>query len=516
MAYIGRDISNLSDRAVLDSITTSATATYNLLLNGVAYVPSSAESLTVSLNGVIQKPQSSYTVSGSTIVFASALTSSDSIDFILAERAITLTTVGTGSVGLNQLSATGTKDATTFLRGDNTFASIETRIAWQSSIKTSDFSASSNEGYWVDTSSNTVTITFPSSPSVGDTIELVDYARSWGTNKISIDSNGKNYQGDPDTFLVEYDTSGQGLRVVYSGTTKGWIPTSDEVSEDNPIDAYDVDFLVVAGGAGGGVDSGGGGGAGGYRASYNSEASGGGGSSESALQVVAGTQYTVTVGSGGASTNSNSTRGGAGTNSVFGSITSLGGGQAGNGTAGILVGLSGGSGGGGGVHSNAGTQSGGAGTANQGFAGGSGQGGAYPNRKGGGGGGASAVGGDATTTVAGNGGNGVASTITGSSVTRAGGGGGGGQGNAGTAGSGGSGGGGAGNVDGTGTAGTANTGGGGGASSSSQNSGAGGSGIVILRMPTAKYSGTTTGSPSVTTSGSDTILTYTGSGSYTA
>jgi len=103
MAYIGRDISNLSDRAVLDNITASATATYNLLLNSVAFVPSSAESLTVSLNGVIQKPQSSYTVSGSTIVFDSALTSSDSIDFIIAERAITLTTVGSGSVGTSQL-----------------------------------------------------------------------------------------------------------------------------------------------------------------------------------------------------------------------------------------------------------------------------------------------------------------------------------------------------------------------------------------------------------------------------
>jgi len=104
MAYIGRDISNLSDRAVLDNITTSATATYNLLLNGVAFVPSSAESLTVSLNGIIQKPQSSYSVSNSTIVFDSPLTSSDSIDFILAERAITLTTVGSGSVGTSQLA----------------------------------------------------------------------------------------------------------------------------------------------------------------------------------------------------------------------------------------------------------------------------------------------------------------------------------------------------------------------------------------------------------------------------
>jgi len=98
MSYIGRNINNLSDRAKLDSISTSATATFNLLLNSVAYVPSSAESLTVSLNGVIQAPQSSYTVSGSTIVFASNLASSDVIDFILAERAITLTTIGSGTV----------------------------------------------------------------------------------------------------------------------------------------------------------------------------------------------------------------------------------------------------------------------------------------------------------------------------------------------------------------------------------------------------------------------------------
>ena len=103
MSYIGRDLNNLSDRAKLDSISTSATATFNLLLNSVAYVPSSAESLTVSLNGVIQAPQSSYTVSGSTIVFASNLASSDVIDFILAERAITLTTIGSGTVNTNNI-----------------------------------------------------------------------------------------------------------------------------------------------------------------------------------------------------------------------------------------------------------------------------------------------------------------------------------------------------------------------------------------------------------------------------
>ena len=69
---------------VLDAITTSATATYNLQLNSGAFSPATANQLLVSLNGVIQKPGSSFTISGSQITFSSALTSSDSIDFIIA------------------------------------------------------------------------------------------------------------------------------------------------------------------------------------------------------------------------------------------------------------------------------------------------------------------------------------------------------------------------------------------------------------------------------------------------
>jgi hypothetical protein len=68
----------------LDAITTSATATYNLTLDGSAYYPQSANHLLVSLNGVMQAPQDSFTISGSQITFDSALTSSDNIDFIMA------------------------------------------------------------------------------------------------------------------------------------------------------------------------------------------------------------------------------------------------------------------------------------------------------------------------------------------------------------------------------------------------------------------------------------------------
>ena len=83
MSYIGKE-PQVGAYNMLDSLTASATADYSLTLDSTAFVPESANHLLVSLNGVIQKAGSSFTVSGSTLSFSSALTSSDSIDFVLA------------------------------------------------------------------------------------------------------------------------------------------------------------------------------------------------------------------------------------------------------------------------------------------------------------------------------------------------------------------------------------------------------------------------------------------------
>ncbi len=82
MAYIGKQPTT-GDFVLLDNLTASATASYTMQRNSVNFEPQSANHMIVSLNGTIQKPGSSFTISGSTITFASALTSSDAIDFIL-------------------------------------------------------------------------------------------------------------------------------------------------------------------------------------------------------------------------------------------------------------------------------------------------------------------------------------------------------------------------------------------------------------------------------------------------
>ena len=127
-----------------------------------------------------------------------------------------------------------------------------------------NLTAVAGNGYWIDTTSNACTVTLPASASVGDTIEFSDYKRTWNTNNVTINPNSLNFQGSSSPNAV-YDVNGQSVRIVYSGATQGWIPTSDDDVTFETPQTYTADFLVIAGGGGGGFDRGGGGGAGGYR-----------------------------------------------------------------------------------------------------------------------------------------------------------------------------------------------------------------------------------------------------------
>ena len=108
-------------------------------------------------------------------------------------------------------------------------------ISWQSVETGSTMTAVAGNGYPIDTSSNTCTITLPASASVGDTLIFSDYARNWATNKITLDLNGLNYQGVAgDGYTVTYSTDGLSLAITYMDATQGWIPTTDDDVTDAP------------------------------------------------------------------------------------------------------------------------------------------------------------------------------------------------------------------------------------------------------------------------------------------
>jgi len=123
MAYIGKQpvIGNFQKCDAISVV--NGQAAYTLQVGGSNVSPQSENHMLVSLNGILQSPTDSFTVSGSTITFASALSTGDVIDFVMIlGNVLDLGVPSDNTVSLAKLTATGTKDATTFLRGDNTFA----------------------------------------------------------------------------------------------------------------------------------------------------------------------------------------------------------------------------------------------------------------------------------------------------------------------------------------------------------------------------------------------------------
>jgi len=375
-------------------------------------------------------------------------------------------------------------------------------VQWQA-VKTSNFNASAGEGYFINTTGGAVTVTLPATTAStqGDTIRIKDYARTWGTNNVTIASILTDGAVSQNTF----DTNGQTATFVYMDGTKGWSLINDDTSSELNIPPSfiaatggtvatsgnfkihtftgdgnfvvssvgnaptsptggpaNVDYLVIAGGGASGPDTKAGSGAGGYRESSGA-ASGcytvnPRNSSVPGIAVTAQT-YPITVGGGGSVPGTAGT-GTGGSNSVFSTITS--------------------NGGGGGYGADGGSGAGGGGTGNtppltpvQGFDGGSPSG-----TNSGGGGGAGGAGGNGNA----GGGAGATSAITASCVVRASGGGGGDDQTCSTTGATPGGGGKGGRRSGPcGTAGSANTGGGSGGAGANSPGFAGGKGIVIIR-----------------------------------
>jgi hypothetical protein len=316
----------------------------------------------------------------------------------------------------------------------------EPNIDWQSSIKTSNFTAASGEGYFCDTSGGAFTATLPASPSAGAIVAFKDYAPSFASYNLTIGRNGSNIQGN--STDAGLSTNRASVVMVYVDSTKGWL----FVQESNVGDLEAATYISATGGT---ITT-----SGDYKIhTFNSSG-------------------TFTVSSVG-----NSAGGGAGVSYVV-----LAGGAGG----GSRNPGGGGAGAGAGGYSYAPGATLPAGTGNtppvsppQGNPGGQGRSGGTVSS--GGGGGASAAGASADGSSGGAGGNGVASSITGSPVTR--GGGGGGSSETTPEGAGGSGGGGQGkfvNDPTAGMNGTDNLGGGGGGGYCSAG-GTGGSGVVIIR-----------------------------------
>ena len=108
----------------MDAITTDGSTAYTLNVSSSAFTSATTNGTIVSVNGVTQAPVDAYAISGSTITFTEALSSSDTIDYIIAMETTAIGTPGDGTVTAAKLDTglkTFTEDTFTGDGSDTTF-----------------------------------------------------------------------------------------------------------------------------------------------------------------------------------------------------------------------------------------------------------------------------------------------------------------------------------------------------------------------------------------------------------
>jgi|9_EtaG_2_1085328.scaffolds.fasta_scaffold04667_2 hypothetical protein len=119
-------------------------------------------------------------------------------------------------------------------------------ISWETTPKTANFNAGAGEGYFVDTSSNTVTVTLPTGV-IGESVTVLDYVSNANTNAIIFaPQSGEKIEGG---------TAGQGVTanrqattLTYSSAAQGWLVSSS--GDSGPIAAPTITFTTASGSLG--------------------------------------------------------------------------------------------------------------------------------------------------------------------------------------------------------------------------------------------------------------------------
>ena len=303
-------------------------------------------------------------------------------------------------------------------------------VSWQTTVKTSTFTAVAGEGYFVDTTSGSITVNLPAG-TAGAVVGIKDYANTFDTGAVTVSPNGSDKIAGVNTTDGILSTEGIAVTIVFVDSTKGWLVTDSGLQSDLPTAEYiaatggnsvttvgnfkvhkfsspgtfcvsavgnsagsnAVQIAVVGGGGGGTVDNGGGGGGGGIVFTPAP------GASDIPVSVQG---FPISVGGGAAGGTLPSGAGTQGNPSSAISLTAVGGGRGGIGNpcSSAGQGTDGGSGGGDGAYDASSNPAGGAatqptqpgssGSLGNGNAGGAG--GNSPHRSSGGGGGAASAG----------------------------------------------------------------------------------------------------------------------------
>ena len=115
-------------------------------------------------------------------------------------------------------------------------------VSWNTTVKTSGFTAVAGEGYFVDTTSGAITVNLPAG-TAGAVVGFKDYAKTFDTNNVTLNLAGSDKAGGSTTD-PKLQIEGQAVTLVFIDSTQGWLVTDSGLQSD----ANQAEFVTATGG----------------------------------------------------------------------------------------------------------------------------------------------------------------------------------------------------------------------------------------------------------------------------
>jgi len=254
MAYIGKEpiIGNFQKCDAISVV--NGQAAYTLQVSSTNVTPESANHMLVSLNGILQAPVTSFTVSGSTLTFASNLATGDVIDFvILLGNVLDLGTPSDGSVTNAKLASDvisgetdiggAIADADLFLMDDGAGGTLRKTAA--SRIKT--YAGGSNTPAWRVTG-NAVSVANSTHTKLTINTETTDTDSDVASDKVTPESGSYQFNiminagfaNDTDVFQIRLYKNGSYYQGCQGINRESNVVTMAVVVSTNGTDYWEV------------------------------------------------------------------------------------------------------------------------------------------------------------------------------------------------------------------------------------------------------------------------------------
>jgi hypothetical protein len=204
IVYMGKQLSvarTAGQETTTESFTGDGTETSFTLTDP----PIIESGVMVFVDGILQKLNTNFSVSGANIIFNDAPDNNAEIDvYTLVKEKVSLDTVADGAITRAKLTGT-----------------ISRSTAGVYSSISADVTAVAGNYYFVDTTSAEVTVTLPASAVMGDTIRFIDMSGTFLTNNLVVNRNSHKIQRVAEDLTVNID--GSAFDLIYSNSTNGWL-----------------------------------------------------------------------------------------------------------------------------------------------------------------------------------------------------------------------------------------------------------------------------------------------------